>query len=145
MHRIASFLLWAGAAALATTLWLGSPSAQLPNVAQPPQAVGANHALPDVQRVLQAGGAAAQVAAPRRSAPAPVPAPELVQGWRLLGIVHASAAQTSHALLQQGTQPPRALRVGEHLADGLEIVAITAREVRISTPTGSQRLVLPAP
>ncbi len=142
MYRVWSFLLWAGAAALATALWLGRPSAQLPNVAQLPQGAGANYALPEVLLALQAGGAVAS-AQPAPSAAAP--ATEQLQGWRLLGIVHASAAQASHALLQQGQQAPRALRVGERLAQGLEITAITAREVRVSTPTGEQRLSLPTP
>jgi len=142
VSALSTFLIW-GCVALSALYWalggVGRGSALVP---PPAQAASADPARADWRRVM--GGSAAAPATVAAPAVAVIP-PELA-AFRLLGIVApAKSGRGGVALLAQGDQPARPLKVGQALTGDWVLKSLAARSVQVGPTKGPAQFTLNLP
>lgn len=142
VSALSTFLIW-GCVALSALYWaLGGVGRGSVLVPPPAQAASLDPFRADWRRVM--GGATAAPASVAVQVPSAIP-PELA-AFRLLGIVAtAKAGRGGVALLAQGDQPARPLRVGQVLTGDWVLKSLAARSVQVGPKKGSAQFTLNLP
>jgi general secretion pathway protein C len=144
VSALSTFLIW-GCVALSALYWalggVGRGSAVVP---PPAQAASADPARADWLRVM--GGSAAAPASLAVASPAPAAIPPELAAFRLLGIVAtAKTGRGGVALLAQGDQPARPLKVGQVVTGDWVLKSLAARSVQVGPKNGPAQFTLNLP
>ena len=144
VSALSTFLIW-GCVALSALYWaLGGVGRGSASVPPPAQSASADPSRADWRRVL--GGSAGSGAPSSSAVQAPPVIPPDLASFRLLGIVApAKTGRGGIALLAQGDQPARPLKIGQALTGDWVLKSLAARSVQVGPKDGPAQFTLNLP